>query len=60
MGAVSKVILFVAYFNFLRPHSGIDGQIPVVIPELEELPHMPAKWCELIRLSEDFAKANAA
>ena len=60
MGAISKVTLFVAYFNFLRPHSGIDGKIPAVIPELESLPHMPAKWCELIRLGEKFAIANAA
>jgi len=60
MGAISKVTLFVAYFNFLRPHSGIDGNIPAVIPELEALPHMPAKWCELIRLGEKFAIDNAA
>jgi len=60
MGAISKVTLFVAYFNFLRPHSGIEGKVPVVIPELEALPHMPAKWCELIHLSEKFAIANAA
>ena len=60
MGAISSVTLFVAYFNFLRPHSGIDKKIPAVIPELEVLPHMPAKWCELIRLGEQFAIANAA
>jgi len=60
MGAISSVTLFVAYFNFLRPHTGIDGNIPAVIPELEVLPHMPAKWCELIRLGEKFARENAA
>jgi len=60
MGAISSVTLFVAYFNFLRPHSGIDKKIPAVIPELEALPHMPAKWCELIRLGEQFARENAA
>ena len=60
MGAISSVTLFVAYFNFLRPHSGIDKKIPAVIPELEALPHMPAKWCELIRLGEQFAIDNAA
>ena len=60
MGAISSVTLFVAYFNFLRPHSGIDGNIPAVIPELNALPHMPAKWCELIRLGEQFARENAA
>jgi len=60
MGANSSVTLFVAYFNFLRPHSGIDKKIPAVIPELESLPHMPAKWCELIRLGEQYAIQNAA
>lgn len=60
MGAISKATLFVAYFNFLRPHSGIDNKIPAVIPELEALPHMPAKWCELIRLGERYAIENAA
>jgi len=60
LGAISKLTLFVAYFNFLRPHSGIDSKIPAVIPELEALPHMPAKWCELIRLGERFAMENAA
>lgn len=60
MGAISSVTLFVAYFNFLRPHTGIDGNIPAVIPELEMLPHMPAKWCELIRLGEKFAREKAA
>ena len=59
-GAISSVTLFVAYFNFLRPHSGIDGKIPAVIPELEKLPNMPAKWLKLIALSEEFAKEHAA
>lgn len=60
MGAISSVTLFVAYFNFLRPHSGIDKKIPAVIPELQALPHMPAKWCELIRLGEKFAREQDA
>jgi len=60
MGAISSVTLFVAYFNFLRPHSAIDGNVPAIIPELDVLPHMPAKWCELIRLGEKFALDNAA
>jgi transposase-like protein len=57
-GAVSNVTLFVAYFNFLRPHSALDGNIPAVIPELEGLPNMPAKWLKLIVLSENFIKSH--
>jgi transposase-like protein/transcription elongation factor Elf1 len=59
-GAISNVTLFVAYFNFLRPHSGLDGKIPAVIPELEKLPNMPAKWLKLIQLSEDYSITHAA
>jgi len=59
-GAVSSVTLFVAYFNFLRPHSKLDGNVPVVLPELDELPNMPAKWLRLIRLSEEFIFAKTA
>jgi len=60
MGADNKVALFAAYFNFLRPHSGIDCKIPVVIPELDALPNMPAKWCRLIRMGEELAVDYAA
>jgi len=59
-GAVSNVTLFVAYFNFLRPHSALDGNVPALIPQLEDLPNMPAKWLKLIAMSEDFIKLNAA
>ena len=58
-GAVSNVTLFVVYFNFLRPHSALDGNVPMVIPELDSLPNMPAKWLKLITLSEDFVKSRA-
>jgi len=58
-GAISSVTLFVAYFNFLRPHTALDGNIPAVIPELDKLPNMPAKWLRLIKFSEDFAIAQS-
>jgi transposase-like protein/rubredoxin len=54
-GAISSVTLFVAYFNFLRPHTALDGNIPALIPGLHNLPNMPAKWLKLIKLSEEFA-----
>jgi len=58
-GAVSNVTLFVAYFNFLRPHSALDGNVPMLIPVLDKLPNMPAKWLKLIFLSEEFIKAHS-
>lgn len=59
-GAISSVTLFVAYFNFLRPHSALDANVPMVIPELDSLPNMPAKWLKLIAMSEDFIKSKSA
>jgi transposase-like protein len=57
-GAISNVTLFVAYFNFLRPHSKLEDKVPVQIPELSDLPNMPAKWLMLIKLSEDYIKSK--
>lgn len=45
------MILFSTFFNFLRPHKGLNHQIPVQIADLEELPHMPTKWIKLIEMS---------
>lgn len=51
-GSETFTILFVAYFNFLRPHSALEDKVPVVIPELNKLPNMPAKWLKLIDLAQ--------
>jgi len=53
-GSVSYVTLFVAYFNFLRPHSSLENRVPVIIPELEKMPNMPERWTKLISLAQDF------
>lgn len=59
-GSIAFVTLFCAYFNFLRPHSSLEkGQIPVQLPELLKCPDMPAKWLELIRLSNEYLKQIA-
>jgi transposase-like protein len=46
-GSVDFVVLFVAYFNFLRPHSSLENKTPVIIPELS-LVSMPNAWIALI------------
>ncbi len=48
--ANNYMVLFSAYFNFLRPHSSLDYKIPVELPELENCSNMPNKWIELITL----------
>ena len=51
-GSNAHVSLFVAYYNFLRPHSYSYWQPLNSITELESLPNMPAKWQKLIELSQ--------
>lgn len=56
--ANSYMILFSTCFNFLRPHSALKYKVPVSIPELQDLPNMPAKWIELINLSYQYFKTS--
>ena len=58
-GSVTFVTLFAVYFNFLRPHASLEASVPVVVPELESLPNMPARWIKLIQLSEEYISSCA-
>jgi len=51
-GSDTHVSLFVAYYNFLRPHSYTYWEPLNSIPELEKVPNMPAKWQKMIELSQ--------
>lgn len=53
-GSNTHVSLFVAYYNFLRPHSYTRWEPLNSIPELESIPNMPGKWQKLIELSQQF------
>lgn len=53
-GSDSHVSLFVAYYNFLRPHSYSYWEPLNQISELEVIPNMPAKWQKLIELSQQY------
>lgn len=57
-GSNTHVALFVAYYNFLRPHPYTYWQPLNSIPELENLPNMPAKWQKLIELSQQLILSN--
>lgn len=59
-GSVAYVTLFVAYFNFLRPHASLEGRVPTVIPELSKLPNMPARWVKLIGLAQNWITEQSA
>lgn len=51
-GANTHLCLFVAYYNFLRPHSYSYWKPLNRVPELEKADLMPAKWQILIQLSQ--------
>jgi transposase-like protein/uncharacterized protein YbaR (Trm112 family) len=51
-GSNTHLALFVAYYNFLRPHTYTYWQPLNSIPELEKISNMPGKWQKLIELSQ--------
>jgi len=51
-GSNTHLALFVAYYNFLRPHTYSYWGPLNSIPELEKISTMPAKWQKLIELSQ--------
>lgn len=48
-GAVALTTLFVAYYNFMRPHSSLKGRPPVEIECLKGKRLYPDQWVELLR-----------
>jgi transposase-like protein len=48
-GAVALTTLFVAYYNFMRPHSALDSRPPVRLKCLKGISLMPQAWITLIR-----------
>jgi len=47
-GAVALTTLFVAFYNFMRPHSAVNNSTPVCLDALKERHLMPDKWVALI------------
>lgn len=48
-GAVSLTTLFVAFYNFMRPHSSLNHHSPVKLKCLDNVTLMPQAWIELLR-----------
>ena len=57
-GANAHLVLFVAYYNFLRPHPYTYWKPLNNVPELENIPNMPAKWQMLVKLSQQLILTN--
>ena len=47
-GAVALTTLFVAFYNFMRPHSSLNNSTPVSLDVLKDHSLMPDKWVALI------------
>jgi len=50
-GARALTTLFVAYYNFLRPHSSIDDAPPVQLPQLDGIDTLQGRWLKLLSLA---------
>jgi len=50
-GAVALTALFVAHYNFLRPHSSLRGQVPIKVPELQQATKLQDQWLTLLHLA---------
>lgn len=50
-GAVAKLVLFVTYYNFLRPHKSLGYGTPCTLPELAGLDRIQNKWLKIIALA---------
>ena len=57
-GSNTHVALFVAYYNFLRPHTYTYWQPLNSIPELDPISNMPGKWQKLIEISQKLILSN--
>lgn len=50
-GATILTTLFVAYYNFLRPHSSLNFKTPIHAPELDNITTIQGKWLKMLELA---------
>ena len=50
-GAVSKLVLFVTHYNFLRPHKSLNYHTPIEIPELKKIGTIQGKWVKILQMA---------
>lgn len=50
-GAVALTTLFVAYYNFLRPHGALQYKIPIPLDELQQPGTLQGQWLKLLEMA---------
>ncbi|MCK5344407.1 MAG: DDE-type integrase/transposase/recombinase [Candidatus Heimdallarchaeota archaeon] len=50
-GAAVLTILFVAYYNFLRPHTSLKSEPPIFIDQLNDISSIQGKWLKMLELA---------
>ncbi len=50
-GAIALTTLFVAYYNFLRPHGTLGRRPPLHLPELDGIRTIQGRWLKLLQLA---------
>lgn len=50
-GAVALTTLFVAHYNFLRPHRTLRGKPPLHLPELDGIRTIQGRWLKLLQMA---------
>lgn len=49
-GARDLTTLFVAHYDFLRPHRALGNQPPIQLPELDKIQTLQGRWLKLLQL----------
>lgn len=50
-GAVAFTTLFTTNYNFIRPHSALNNNVPVRLDAIDNLSTTPEKWAKILSLS---------
>lgn len=50
-GAIALTALFVAYYNFLRPHGALGGEVPVPVAEFDRITTLQGQWLKLLEMA---------
>lgn len=50
-GAIALTTLFATHYNFLRPHSALNYNVPIPLEELHDIDTLQGKWAKILQMS---------